>query len=220
MNIVLYIIIFILGIIIGSFYKFILNKKSIKLQIATGILSILFAIGMNLNINNIKTSNIITLGFIMLYLAFIVLISSIDKEKRKIEKTALAYGIAISVIYIIYLCIMEKSNIYRYPIYLVLIAILLVIDNINTKKKAEDNYTISILMFTLIMVIFTGEYISILTIAATLLAVAIYLIINKIRKAKRNTNKENVSNIRIGWILSTINIAIFIVNLLCINFQR
>ena len=220
MNIVIYIIIFIIGITIGSFYKLILNKKSIKLQMATGILSVLFAIGMNLNINNIKIYNIITLGFIMLYLAFIVLISSIDKEKRKIEKTALAYGIAISVIYIIYLCIMEKSNIYRYPIYLVLIAILLVIDNINTKKKAEDNYTISILMFTLIMVIFTGEYISILTIAATLLAVAIYLIINKIRKAKRNTNKENVSNIRIGWILSTINIAIFIVNLLCINFQR
>ncbi len=220
MNIVIYIIIFIIGITIGSFYKLILNKKSIKLQMATGILSVLFAIGMNLNINNIKIYNIITLGFIMLYLAFIILISSIDKEKRKIEKTALAYGIVISVIYIIYLCIMEKSNIFRYPIYLVLIAILLVIDNINTKKKAEDNYTISILMFTLIMVIFTGEYISILTIAATLLAVAIYLIINKIRKAKRNTNKENVSNIRIGWILSTINIAIFIVNLLCINFQR
>ena len=219
MNIVLYIIIFLIGIIIGSFYKLILKKKSIKLQIATGILSVLFAIGMNLNTNNIKIHNIITLGFIMLYLAFIMLISRVDKEKRKIEKIALAYGIAISVIYIIYLCIMEKSNIFRYPIYLVLITILLVIDNINTKKKAEDNYTISILMFILIMVIFTGEYISILTIAATLLAVAIYLIINKIRKAKRNTNKENVSNIRIGWI-STINIAIFLVNLLCINFQR
>lgn len=219
MNIVIYIIIFIIGITIGSFYKLILNKKSIKLQMATGILSVLFAIGMNLNINNIKIYNIITLGFIMLYLAFIILISSIDKEKRKIEKTALAYGIVISVIYIIYLCIMEKSNIFRYPIYLVLITILLVIDNINTKKKAEDNYTISILMFILIMVIFTGEYISILTIITTLLAIAIYSIINKIRKAKRNINKENVSNIRIGWILSTINIVVFLANLLYINFQ-
>lgn len=156
----------------------------------------------------------------MLYLVFLILISSIDKEKRKIEKTALAYGIAISVIYIIYLCIMEKANIFRYSIYLVLIVILLVIDNINTKKKAEDNYTISILMFILIMVMFTGEYISILTIITTLLTIAIYLIINKIKNAKRNTNKKNISNIQIGLILSTINIVIFLANLIYVNFQR
>lgn len=220
MNIVLYIIIFIIGIIIGSFYRLILNKKSMTLTILTGILFLLFAIGMKLNINNIKIYNIITLVFIMLYLVFLILISSIDKEKRKIEKTALAYGIAISVIYIIYLCIMEKANIFRYSIYLVLIVILLVIDNINTKKKAEDNYTISILMFILIMVMFTGEYISILTIITTLLTIAIYLIINKIKNAKRNTNKKNISNIKIGLILSTINIVIFLANLIYVNFQR
>lgn len=219
MNIVLYIIIFIIGIILGNFYKLALGKKTMLLQIITGILFVAFAIGIKLNANNLNIYNIITLGFIMLYLIFLILIAKKDKEKKGIEKTILAYGIIISIIYIIYLCIIEKTNIYRYPIYLVLIMIILLIDSINTKKKAENNYTIGIIMLMLIMLIFTGEFISILTVVMTFITISLYIIINKIKNKKRNNNKKYNQNIKWGLILTIANISIFLFNLLYTNLQ-
>ena len=218
MDIVFYIIIFIIGIIIGNVYKMALNKKVIGLQIVTGILFTLFALAMKINVNNIEISNVITLGFVMMYLTFLVLIASVEYKEKKVGKPILIYGIAISVIYIIYLCIMEKANILRYAIYLVLIAILLLIDNINTKKKAEDNYLINLLWIILVMVMFTGEYISIITIVVTLITIALYLIINNIRNLKKNVSKNCNPKIQIGLIISIINITVFVLNLLYTNY--
>lgn len=218
MNVIFYIVIFIIGIMLGNIYKIFLKKNIIGLNILTGILYVLFTIAMRIKVDNIKIQNIIPLGFIMAYLIFLILLGSKEKEKRTIEKPILAYGVIISIIYIVYLCIIEQNNIYnRYPIYLVLIMIWLLIDNIYTKKKAENNYTINIIMMIIIMTIFTREYISILTIAVTLIITASYVIVNKIKNIKKNNDKKYDEKIRIGLILSTANIVIFLVSLIQVN---
>lgn len=218
MNVIFYIVIFIIGIMLGNIYKIFLKKNIIGLNILTGILYVLFTIAMRIKVDNIKIQNIIPLGFIMAYLIFLILLGSKEKEKRTIEKPILAYGVIISIIYIVYLCIIEQNNIYnRYPIYLVLIMIWLLIDNIYTKKKAENNYTINIIMMIIIMTIFTREYISILTIAVTLIITASYVIVNKIKNIKKNNDKKYDEKIRIGLILSTANIVIFLASLIQVN---
>lgn len=219
MNIVFYITIFAIGIIVGNIYRYALKMETKGLGILTGTLMVLFTISMKLDINNIKIYNITTLIFIMLYLIFLISIAIKDKEKRNIEKIILAYGIAISIIYIIYLCIIEKTNIYRYPIYLVLIILILLIDNINTKKKAENNYTIGVIMLITIMLIFTGEFISILTIIMSFVTISIYIIISKIKNKKRYNNQKYSANIKIGLILAITNIITFLFNLLYTNIQ-
>ena len=52
-------------------------------------------------------------------LTFVITLAGIDKENRKMDKLVLAYGIVISIMYIVYLCIVEQANIYRYGIYLI-----------------------------------------------------------------------------------------------------
>ena len=94
---------------------------------------------MKLNVTNITIIKIIDYAFFALYFTFIVLMAGIDKEKREINRDVLAYGIILSILYMIYLYIIEKNSIYRYIIYLVLYVIILLVDNITLKKYAKIN---------------------------------------------------------------------------------
>ena len=142
MNIVFYVIIFAIGIILGNLYKLEIKEKDTGLKILTGILFVLFAVAMKINVENNEINNIITLLFIMLYIIFIVLVASTDKNNRNIEKSILAYGIIIAVIYIIYLCIIEETKIYnKYPIYLLLIMLIyLILFNFNINNNIHYNF--------------------------------------------------------------------------------
>lgn len=262
MNVFFYIIIFIIGIMFGSFYSLtiyrsikgqdIIGKKQcpkcehklgiidmipiinyisskgkcrycnekigikyLILQLLTGIVFVLIAISMNFNINSITIQTIITFIFIILYLTNSILIAGLEKENKGIKKSLLIYGIMISVIYLIYLCIVEPSM-KRFTIYLIITIILLVIDNVILRKKASNNYTINILMIILIMLVFTGEYISILTIILTLIEISLYMMINKL-KTKNRSNIKEYANLKIGFIICTNNIIVFLAGLIYAN---
>ena len=67
----------------------------------------------------------------------------------------------------------------------------------------------------MIMVIFTGEYVTINTIIATLLMISIYLLLKKLKNNKsRQTNKQYNENIKIGLFMGIANITYFIIVLL------
>ena len=133
--------------------------------------------------------------------------AGIDKESRTINKPILMYGVIISIMYIVYLYIIEKTSIYRYVIYLVLFIILLLLDTITLKKHAKNNYTYSILITIIIMAIFTGEYVTISSIITTLLATSITLLVKKL-KNKRTTQQYN-EKVKIGLYLSIFDIIYF-----------
>lgn len=202
-------------------------KKKIRpryliLEIISGVCFLAFAILINLNIYNLTIINVCQYSFMALYFTFVILMAGIDKENRRIQKGVSIYGIILSIIYIVYLCIVENTNIYRYVIYFCLFAAILVLDTKTLKKYAKSPYTNGILFTIITMAIFTGEYITINTIIFVLLIVAIYLLISKInnklekRKLKISKNKEN-KNLPIGFFLGVSNIITFIFVLLYIK---
>ena len=177
------------------------------LEIMSGIIFTLIAYLMNVSIENLNISIIANSAFLALYLCFIFIIAGIDKENRQIEKSVVMYGIIISLAYIIYLCIVEKANIYRYVIYSIIYVILLTIYRIILKKNLKNSYVVEILLMVITMVVFTGEYITAISINYALLVIAIYLLIKKIKTKDEKQKEDNIQNkIPIGFYLGISNL--------------
>lgn len=192
-----------------------IRPRYLILETLSGLFFVGIAYLMRINIYNLEIIKIIEYAFFVLYFTFIILMSGIDKEYKKINKPVLVYGIIISIMYIVYLYIIEKASIYRYVIYLVAFVLLLLVDTITLKKHAKNNYTYSILIALIIMTIFTGEYVTISSVIYALLAIAIDLVLKKIKNKKNNTkNKEKEP---IGLYLSVFNILYFIIVLAFCN---
>ncbi len=183
------------------------------LEIVTGVLFVALGFITEIDAYNIELIKVIDYIFFALYITFVVLIGAIDKENRQVNKPVLMYGIIISIMYMIYLYIIEETSIYRYVIYLVILLILLIIDTLKLKKKAQNSYIFSVLLIIVIMTIFTGEYIVINSMIMTLLAIAIDLIILKITKNTKGRvdEKQYNSQIPIAFIMCAENIIFFIV---------
>jgi len=194
-----------------------IRPRYFMLEILTGIVFVSIAYFMSFDIMNLNTTKIIEYSFIALYLTFLILISGIDKENRKINKSVLVYGIVISIMYIIYLCIVGQANIYRYGIYLILYIIILMFDKITLRKYRKNNYVIKILLMIITMAVFTGEYITATSIEFTLLIIAIYLLIYKLKQRKNRrimrekyAEKQISNEISIGFYLAVTNILLLI----------
>lgn len=184
-------------IFLGGKCKYCKSKIRIRyllLEILTGTIFLMFAISLNINIELLEISKIVYLVTGLLYLAGIIIIAGIDKENIKINKPILVYEIVILSSYMIYLYIVEKTNIYRYVIYLLVMLILFFIDTIKLKKYKVDNYKIEIIILAVIQAVFTYSYGFIITAIITLLAIAFYTIINKmLHKPKQ---KDRIKNMR------------------------
>lgn len=197
-----------------------IRPRYLILEILSGLLFVLLGYAMKLDLLNLTWDKIIEFIFIILYFTYIILISGIDKENRKMDKMVLIYGIVISIMYMLYLCIVENANIYRYGIYLICYIIVLIWDTITLRRYAKNNYVTGILLMVITMAIFTGEYAAINTIILTLLAIAIYLLIYKIIQRKnrnKKTDKEISKNMSIGFYLGTTNMLILTLGLVYIN---
>lgn len=193
------------------------------LEILSGVLFTVIAYAMKLNIETLTAIKLIEVFFVILYITFIILICGIDKENRKMDKAVNCYGIIISMIYMLYLCIINNTSIYRYGIYLFLYIIILIFDTITLKKYAKNNYITGILLMIITMSVFTSEFITATAIIITLLAISIYLLIYKlknIRKRYKNTEKELARKISIGFYLGASNIITFLIIMLYINSYR
>ena len=177
------------------------------LEAISGIFFVVIAYLTKLSIYNLQPEVMIEYIFFVLYFTFIILMAGIDKEYRTINKPVLMYGVIISIMYIVYLYIIEKTSIYRYAIYLALFIILLLIDTINLKKYAKNSYIYSVLMVIVIMAIFTGEYVTINTILATLIFISAYLIDKRLKHSKsKKTTEQFYPQLRIGLYLSIFNV--------------
>ena len=268
MNIFLYIIIFIMGTLFGSFYTLAIYRLPRKIdiththsfcpncnhklgfwelipvwsylflggkckeckqkirpryliiEILSGLLFVLIALAERINAYELNVTILVETLFLVLYLVAIFIIAGIDKENRQIEKSVIIYALGIAVLYIIYLCIVDKANIYRYVMQLSWLTIIFAIDTIKLIKDEKNNYLMSILVLLGLMVIFTGEAISILTCIMTLLTIAIYTLICNLKniKDKDKRNKLEISkNLRIGFYLCVSNVIILVSSMYIIN---
>ena len=189
------------------------------LECLSGFLFIATAYVMNIKLETLSITKIAEYSFMALYITYIFLISGIDKENRNISKPVNIYGIVISIMYMVYLCIVEQANIYRYGIYMFLILIILILDTITLKKFSKDSYTYGILLMLMVMVFFTGEYITANSVIFTLLAMAIYILLFKLNKKikQEKTELQAINSISIGFYLGVSNIIIFLLVMLYTN---
>ena len=261
MNVFLYIIIFIMGTLFGSFYtlavyripkkidiiythSFCPNcghklgfwelipvwsylflggkckqcKQKIRpryfiLEILSGLSFVLLAYGLKIDVNNLNINTLIKALFIVLYLVGIFIIAGIDKEERKIEKSVLYYGIMVSCAYIIYLCIMGQTSIYRYVMYLVTLIILLIIDTENQITKAKQSYIIETLMLIVVMLINTSVFVTVSSIAIVFISIILTKLIYYIKNALNKHKKEHKDLKQIhkfAYLLSIANVILLI----------
>ena len=106
-----------------------IRPRYFLLEIMSGIVFVLFAMSLRLDVLTTNVNTLIYFMFGILYLVTLFIIAGIDKEKNEIQKSVLLFGFVVQAIYIIYLYIVESNfNIYRYVIYLSIICILVLID--------------------------------------------------------------------------------------------
>lgn len=193
-------------------------KKPIKMryllfELFTGIVFVLFTMALKIDIYNIEIDKIIYLTLTILYFTSLFIIAGIDKEKNIINKSVLVYGIFVSLCYMIYSYTLNKNNVYAYVIYLIMMIVLIIIDTICMKKKLKYDYTIQLLILTLYMLIFSGEQITSITIALTILAIGIKNIITYVKDKKSNIKINKKPKNPIAFFMCVSNmIAIIISN--------
>ena len=203
-------------IFLGGKCRYCKNKIKIRyflFEIFSGIVFVLFAVSVNFDVLNVSLDKIIYCVVGVLYLAGLFIIAGIDKENHYIDKRVLIYVIFIETLYIIYLYIVEKANIYRYVIYLFLLVILSVINNFYYHKKLKNNYTLDILTLIAIMSIFTKEYAIALSITLTLLSIGLFCILKALNSKKNKcvkSDKKEETVIPIGYFLCVSNIIMYL----------
>lgn len=194
-----------------------IRPRYLIIEVLSGVLFLVIAYLMNFNLESLTIYKITDFIFVTLYITFIILMAGIDKENQKIEKSVSIYGVVISIIYMIYLCIVESANIYRYVMYLIVYIIILILDTITLKKYAKSPYVDGILLCLVTMIIFTNEFIVFNSILFTLLCIALYIIVGKLKtktnKYKKSDKKQFYKELRIGFYLGVANITSFLLAL-------
>ena len=185
--------------------------RYLLLEILGGITFVVLALALRINIENLNIQVLILFSLTILYVTAVILISGIDKEYIKINKSVLAYGIIISILYMIYLYTIGETSIYRYAIYLAIYVILLSIDTILLRNYAKDSYIINILMYLNMIFVFTETEIFILTIIMATIAILIYALIRKINQKKTGNKKLKISEIPFGFYIGASNIIILFI---------
>lgn len=186
-------------------------------EILTGIVFVLFAISLKIDIYNLDVNIIIYFILAILYFTSLFIIAGIDKEKNIIPKSVLIYGVFVSVIYMIYSYTLTKANVYAYVIYLCFMIILIFLDIKLLKKNLKYNYLIQVLILILYMLIFSGTYIVIYTIIFTILSIGFKNILLFFRKNKSKVVTTNTKT-PIGFFLCVANILVIIVSNFVTNY--
>lgn len=183
-----------------------IKSKYLMLEIITGIVFLLFTISIFSGYQIINQEAIIYLVLGLLYIVGLIMIAGIDNERYTINTGVLLYELVIVTTYMFYLYLAQNININRYIIYLIIMLVLLANDTLYLKRNLKGNYIMQLLILSIIMSCFVGEVNFLLTVACTLIAIAIINILYKILNKKVQKRK-----IPIAYFLCNINIIILIV---------
>ena len=190
-----------------------IRPRYMLLEIFSGIVFVLFALSIQLDLFHLATDKLVYFGFGIVYIATLFIIAGIDKEYRKIEKPVWLFQFLIVSAYMMYLYIVGQANIYRYVIYLVAMTIIALLHTVYLRKKLTSSYPMDILLLVCVMALFSYEYQMILTIILTLLWIACIVLFDKvIRKARtyRKNDTSIVARLPIAFCLACSNIIILL----------
>lgn len=175
-----------------------IRPRYLILEISSGILFMLYILSLRLDYFNLQTGDLVNILFGMIYLSVLAITAGIDLENKKIIGNMMKFTIIISIIYMLYLYILG-ANMYRYIIYFIIIVCLLIIG------KIKPNYTLDVVAYILLILLYVGTEASIVAIILTLITIALKNIFNIIRK------KQKEEKFTIAGVFSIITIGIIII---------
>ena len=182
------------------------------LEVLSGIVFLVAYLSFNMNFPFFTVDRIIDfIAFVCFYIT-IVIISGIDKENIKIDKSVLLFGIITQTLYILYLYIMEDTSIYRYSIYLVLLLIMQIANILYFRKTGKNAYILEILVFSFYIIFATSAELFLLIAIITAILVAFNALVQKVKfnlKDKPDILKENEKkSTSIGYFLGIATILV------------
>lgn len=229
MNILFYTMLFIVGIVVGSLWDIKTKEipKSLDMRkkhysntsngeliskltyiIIGGVSSVILANILKINIHEFDISKLIIYVFTMLYISTLILIAGIDRNYCKVEKRIIAFGIISSIIYMIYLFVVDLASVYLNLVFLVTYIGLLIIDTFLLRKYAKDSYILNILLLLNIILVFTDFKILIYTLVMALVSTILYILLLEVNKKKNGNKKIKIDEIPVGFFISASNIIV------------
>lgn len=178
-----------------------IRPRYICLEIFSGVLFLLFALALKINIYSININKIVYLLFGIFYIATLFIIGGIEKENHTISKPVMIFGLIVEMIYMIYLCVVN-INMYKYVICSILLIIIALINVINIK----ENYIIQILNLYLYLVIGSGGKVANLSMIVLLAILSTLSIINNCKTKDADDLKQPI-----GFYLCFTNIIVLII---------
>jgi len=122
--------------------------RYLLLEVLSGLVFLLLALSLKLDLYNFSVSNGLYFLFLALYIVTLFIIAGIDKERISIQKSVLLFGVILEVCFMIYVCISKRrSYIYIYHMFnckysITHIRYILVKENTKTKLYNEYSYTL------------------------------------------------------------------------------
>ena len=229
MNILFYIILFIIGSGIGWlwFEKSIEIPKNLDLKknhysnkskqeliskltyiLIGGVSSVVLANILNIDIQKFDISNLVIYVFAMIYISVLVLIAGIDRLYSKIDKKIISFGIISSILYMLYLCIVDLASIHLNIIYLAIYMVLLIIDSFLLRRFAKDSYIVNLLMVLGIILVFTDLKTLTYTLVMAIVANGLYVLLLNCQKKKNGNKKIKINEIPVGFFVAASNIIV------------
>lgn len=154
--------------------------------------------------------------YLTIFLITLIIIAVKDKKDKKIDKPIILFGSVVGGVYIGYLYIIKKVelfSIYKYVIYFAVICALFTIT--KKHKNYKYNYLLEIMMICIYMNMFVISEVFLITAVITMVSLTVSLII---KKHKNKIDKSNIlaedNNIRIpiGTYLCISNIIAMIIS--------
>ena len=202
-----------------------ISPRYFLFEILTGMLFVILASMLELNVNSITYVGLIEFGLGVSYLVFLLLIAGIDFENTKIDKKVLIYGLTIAIVNAMYQYISSvyfgyKYNLNRLMIYLIYLIILSVFNLKMIRKTDKYDYVTDIVVILIIMCLFTYEITTIITIIGCMITIAFRLILNNMfSKKTKGKSKRKARKMPIAFYLVCANfMAIFISYVYTIGF--
>jgi len=231
MNILFYTILFIIGIVVGSYWYIKADefpkvmdikrthsssnpweeKSSILSYIIIGgIASVILANILKINIYHLELSSLIIYVFAMLYISTLVLVAGIDKNYSKIVKKVIAFGIVSSIIYMLYLCMVDLASVHLNALYMAIYMLLLVIDSFLLRRYAKDSYIVNILLLISIILVFTDLKTLAYTLSMAFTSILIYTILMKCQEKKNGNKKFKITQVPVGFFIAASNVIVLL----------
>lgn len=177
-----------------------IRARYIILELLSGIAFMVFGLSFDIDLYNTQITDLIFILFGMIYLCVFEITAGIDFENKKFEKGVLNFELIITIIYMLYLCILGV-NMYRYIIYFIIILGMFIF------RRIKPSYTLDLITYLLLALVYIGTKTMFLTIIVTLFAIALKNIIDISNKQEKKY--------AIGGIFSVI----LIINLVIQNYS-